>query len=98
MTTPMDEIEAKFLVPSSHLLGRIRHRLRYLPEGYAPGEWSRNRLQDRYLDTGDRALERSGWALRIRKRGSTKILAKKSLGAPVGGVHRRQELDTEIRS
>ena len=52
-------------------------------------------IEDRYVDTADRALERAGFAVRLRQRGAATIVSVKSLQhtEATGGASRRQELE-----
>jgi len=51
-------------------------------------------VEDRYLDTADRALERAGRVARLRNTDGTTLVTVKSLAAPdAGAVHRREELE-----
>lgn len=52
-------------------------------------------LEDRYLDTGDGALARAGFAARLRQTAKGTTVSVKSLGRRSGesGAHRREELE-----
>jgi triphosphatase len=53
---------------------------------------------DRYFDTGDFDLWRSGYALRVRSAGERHVQTLKGGGTVVAGLHRRTELEAEIPS
>ncbi len=61
--------------------------------GLAAGPWRETDVEDRYVDTPGRALERLGYAARIRRRGRRTTLDLKSLTPADGALHRREELE-----
>ncbi len=88
---PPVEIELKYDVTDRALLDPLLEAP--APAGFAGGEWHETLVDDRYVDTAGRALERAGYAARIRERGDRRILGLKSLTPAVGAVHRREELE-----
>src|SRR5437773_2291996 len=50
-------------------------------------------FEDRYVDTRDGALNRAGYAARLRRQRSTTIVSVKSLGLATGSLQRRTELE-----
>jgi len=63
--------------------------------GYRVGKPRFATVEDRYLDTEDRALERAGYAVRLRLRGGRRMIELKSLHGEDTGIealHRREEL------
>lgn len=87
------EIEAKFRVDD---LGRLA-RLTAVPMlGHAALGPARSVAEvDVYLDTVERALERAGWACRLRSRGAVVTVSLKGTadGPSSGGIHRRPEVE-----
>ena len=61
--------------------------------GLGGGRWREGLVEDRYLDTADRALGQSGYAARLRVRGGRTILGLKALTPAHGPLHRRQEIE-----
>ena len=63
----------------------------------AAGPMKTAQIEDRYLDTADRALARAGFAARLRQSKKGTIVSVKSTGgrgaASVGVPHRREELE-----
>jgi len=90
------EIEAKFIVPDEPTFDRLR-TLETLGE-YALVPAGEARTADHYLDTADRALLRSGHALRRRSGpdGGPERVTIKGLGGARGAVHSRSELEIEV--
>ncbi len=88
---PPVEIELKYDVTDRALLDPLLEAP--APAGFAGGEWHEALVDDRYVDTAGRAVERAGYAARIRERGDRRILGLKSLTPAVGAVHRREELE-----
>ena len=89
--SPPIEIELKYDVTDRALLDPLLEAA--APAGFAGGEWHEALVDDRYVDTAGRAVERAGYAARIRERGDRRILGLKSLTPAVGAVHRREELE-----
>lgn len=61
--------------------------------GLPGGQWREVRVEDRYVDTADRAVERHGYAARIRERDGRRLIGLKSLTPPDGALHRREEIE-----
>ncbi len=61
--------------------------------GLAAGPWRETDVEDRYVDTPGRALERLGYAARIRRRGRRTTVDLKSLTPADGALHRREEVE-----
>jgi uncharacterized protein YjbK len=58
---------------------------------------SEDRLDNYFFDTDDRALSKSGWALRIRReRGGARITAKGAAQTNSGGLTARPEIETPL--
>jgi CHAD domain-containing protein len=85
------EVELKYDVDDPAALDAFLAR----PDvGGVPADaWHETAVQDRYVDTRDRALERAGYAARLRGRDGTTTLALKSLTPASGALHRREELE-----
>jgi inorganic triphosphatase YgiF len=90
------EIEAKYIVPDRATFDRLLG-LRALGD-YAVREAGVEQLTDHYLDTPGRAIERGGYALRLRQTaGHDDWLATlKSLGGAEGALHRREEHEVNV--
>ena len=50
-------------------------------------------VEDRYLDTANRALGRAGWAVRLRHGSAKTLLSVKSTTPATGALHQREELE-----
>ncbi len=61
--------------------------------GLGGGRWREGLVEDRYLDTADRAVGQSGYAARLRVRRGQTILGLKSLTRASGPLHRRREIE-----
>jgi CHAD domain-containing protein len=61
--------------------------------GLGGGRWRESIVEDRYLDTADRALGQSGYAARLRVGGGRTILGLKALTPARGPLHRRREIE-----
>lgn len=55
-------------------------------------------MTDHYLDTGDRAIRKGGYAFRVRKKNGRWLLTVKGLGVTENAIHRREEYEVEIQS
>ncbi len=55
-------------------------------------------LTDHYLDTGDRAIRKGGYAFRVREKNGIWLLTLKGLGTTESAIHRREEYEVEIQS
>jgi CHAD domain-containing protein len=64
--------------------------------GFAGGDWRELLVEDRYVDTPGRAVERAGYAARLRFRGDRTILGLKSLTPAAGALHRREEMEAPV--
>jgi inorganic triphosphatase YgiF len=89
------EIELKLAVDP-----RDVRRLRESPILRAPGlkHTARQRLVSTYYDTPSFSLQRSGVILRVRKIGRERVQSVKMNAAESGGLARRIELESLIRS
>ncbi len=87
------EIEAKFRVDDPGRLDRLAADPMLGPA--ALGRARSVEEVDAYLDTGERALERAGWACRLRSRGAVVTVSLKGTadGPSSGGIHRRPEVE-----
>ena len=90
------EVEAKFIVPDEPAFERLLS-LETLGE-YALVPAGEARAIDRYVDTANRDLLRSGYACRRRsvEESGPELVTVKALGAVRGAVHRRPEVEIEI--
>ncbi len=59
----------------------------------ASGRARQVQIEDRYLDTSDRALARAGYAARLRHGPTMTILSVKAAGPAGSALHRRDELE-----
>ncbi|MGC8635185.1 MAG: CHAD domain-containing protein [Candidatus Limnocylindrales bacterium] len=64
--------------------------------GFSGGAWREALVEDRYVDTRSRAVERAGYAARLRVRGDRTILGLKSLTPATGALHRREEIEAPV--
>lgn len=96
MNTPGLETEAKYIVPDAATFAALRQTGRVGDFELKP-VGTRN-VADRYLDTADKRFLQAGFACRIRTAGNRQVLTLKSLTPAEGGIHRRQEIETEIES
>lgn len=94
MTARPVELELKYRVTDpttgERLIGAER-----LAELAASGSPRTTQLEDRYVDTGDGALGRAGFAVRLRQSGTGTVVSVKSLARTEGpgGAVRREELE-----
>ena len=91
----MTEIELKYRVGDLAAAERVLAAERLGPfTGAGKGARS-TQLEDRYVDTADGALERAGFAVRLRQRGGETIVSVKSLAHTDGpdGSFEREELE-----
>ena len=91
----MTEIELKYRVGDLAAAERVLAADRLGPfTGSGKGARS-TQLEDRYVDTADGALERAGFAVRLRQRGGETIVSVKSLAHTDGpdGSFEREELE-----
>ncbi len=92
MATEGVEQELKYRVAGAAAAARLAGA-RSLGPFRAAGRARVVQIEDRYLDTADRALGRAGWAVRLRHGPSATILSVKSTTPPTGALHRREELE-----
>jgi CHAD domain-containing protein len=85
------EVEAKFVIPDQDTVLRLQGVVRLGP--FSPGEVSSHQIVDRYLDTEEYELYRTGYACRIRERGERRCLTLKGLGRAEDGIHKRFEIE-----
>ncbi len=88
---PSIEVELKYDVTDRAALDRLLAAGDVA--GFSGGEWREALVEDRYVDTADRAVERAGYAARIRVRGDRTVVGIKSLTPPDGALHRREEIE-----
>ena len=88
------EVEAKYLAPSYEQLSEFleldrlgRYNIRTIKE---------ISVVDRYMDTPDLEIWKSGYACRIREKEGKWVLTIKGVGAVQGAVHSREEYEVEI--
>jgi len=100
----MTEVEAKFTIPDRATFDRLC-RLHELAD-FLLEPAGVTRIQDRYLDTADRAILQAGYACRLRSKdtssaaeGRGAVLATlKGLGGAdaTSGIHQREELEVWV--
>ena len=83
------EIELKYRLDEN--LAQQLLRQRHLGP-YALTTFSATGITDSYLDTPEKHLARSGYALRLRRKKNDAALQLKSLSPATGALHRRREL------
>lgn len=88
------EIEAKFAVPDRPTWRRLA-QLRALA-GFRLIARGAGQVADRYFDTRDGRLRRSGFACRLRTEGDLIVATLKGLGGAEGAVHRRTEEEVRL--
>jgi len=89
------EIEAKFRVPDQATFQRLLQVDRLA--GFRLSTARLKRLHDQYLDTADGGFLRGGFACRLRSDGDGgRLLTLKSLMAPQGLMHVREELEVHL--
>jgi len=87
------EIEAKYRVVGKLSPQRITS---FDLHPYVVGSAEDERHHDTLLDTRDRAITGSGYALRIREVGKRRVLTLKGPPLGKGGLHRREEIEAEL--
>ncbi len=87
------EIEAKYRVVGKLSPQRITS-FDLRPYVVSPAKDERH--HDLLLDTSDRVITESGYALRIREGGKRRILTMKGPPLGEGGMHRREEIEVEL--
>ena len=89
------ELELKYRVSDIAVAERLISADRLGPFTVGGGRLRLTQLEDRYVDTADGALERAGFAIRLRQSGGTTIVSVKSLThtAGPGGAFRREEIE-----
>jgi CHAD domain-containing protein/uncharacterized protein YjbK len=90
------ETEAKFIIAEGSTFAALQ-RLTKLGEFRLEPRGTRL-ITDRYLDTPQMHLYRSGYACRIRTKDDQRIVTLKSLTPAEGNVHRRQEIEQIVQS
>jgi len=88
------EIEAKFIVPDEATLQRLLEMRELGGFRLEPGPTKQ--VSDSYRDTADRAIQRGGYACRVRRRGDKQIATLKGLGVAEGAVHQRAEYEVTL--
>ncbi len=96
----MNELEAKYLVAAGRRPKRVlEHALQTLSwAGYRARLRSERLVVDTYFDTPDWALQRAGWAYRLREdeQKNTRTLAVKAIKTGHYGVFRREEFEQAL--
>lgn len=84
------EIELKLRFEDSSVWNRITEDavLKDIP---AQGSWAVEELETIYYDTPGRALQKKGYAYRIRRQGNEWVATMKGMGSSQGGLHQREE-------
>jgi inorganic triphosphatase YgiF len=90
------ETEAKFIIAEGSTFAALQ-RLTKLGEFRLEPRGTRL-IIDRYLDTPQMHLYRSGYACRIRTKDDQRIVTLKSLTPAEGNVHRRHEIEQIVQS
>jgi inorganic triphosphatase YgiF len=87
------EIEAKY-----HVVGKLSPQriTSFDLRPYVLSAGENERHHDLLLDTRDRAITGSGYALRIRETGKRRILTLKGPPLGEGALHRREEIEAEL--
>jgi inorganic triphosphatase YgiF len=88
------EIEAKFAVPDEATLNRLAAMEQLAGYTLLPGETKR--MRDKFMDTLDYAVLKSGHVCRQRDYGDHLVMSLKSGHTVEGGVHRREELEVTL--
>jgi inorganic triphosphatase YgiF len=90
------EVEAKFSIPDRATFDRMCQLTglagrRLVPAGV-------KEVNDRYLDTDNRAFLRAGYACRVRRKGQAHVATLKGLGGAdaSSGIHRRAEYEVPV--
>ena len=91
---PPVEIEAKFIVPDEATLQKLLE-IRELG-GFRLEPVPTKQVSDSYRDTADRAIQRGGYACRIRNKGDKRIATLKGLDGAEGAVHERAEHEVTL--
>jgi inorganic triphosphatase YgiF len=91
------ETEAKFIIPDLVTFDALQ-QITHLDDFEITPIGVKN-IVDRYLDTPDKHLLQAGFVCRIRDAKDQQILTlKSSLKATTGEIHRRQELEMEVKN
>ena len=88
------EIEAKFVVPDETALQRLLEMRELGGFRLEPGPT--RQVSDSYRDTVDRAIQRGGYACRIRRQDDKQIATLKGLSRADGAVHERAEHEVTL--
>jgi inorganic triphosphatase YgiF len=90
------EVEAKFSIPDRATFDELC-RLEALA-GYRLAQGGVKQVHDRYLDSGDRAILRAGYACRVRRKGQKYVATLKGLGGADAdsGIHHRTEHEVPV--
>jgi CHAD domain-containing protein len=88
------EIEAKLVVPDSATVEALRALDSWAGYQLLPG--AAVSIIDSYVDTSNRAILAAGFACRLRKKPDGVLVTLKGFGAPVEGIHRREEREISI--
>jgi CHAD domain-containing protein len=90
------EVEAKFSIPDEQTFERLR-RLEEIT-GYRVQPAGVKQVDDRYLDTRDRAIMAAGYACRVRRKESGHVATLKGLGGAdaESGIHERAEYEVPV--
>ena len=88
------ETEVKFSVPNKKIFDVLKSLT--LLNGFKFESIGTKINADRYLDTPDRRLLQAGYACRVRNQKDKLVLTLKSLTPARGGLHKRQEIESEV--
>jgi len=94
-TQPKTETEAKFLIPDAAVFTRLQQRTELGAFVLTPV--GTKNITDRYLDTATRQILENGYACRIRRSQGRQLLTLKALTPASGHLHRRQEIEIEVK-
>jgi inorganic triphosphatase YgiF len=95
MSLPSVETEAKFIIPDQATFIALQHLTQLADFELQP--LGLKTVADRYLDTADKRLLQAGYVCRRRHSGDKQIITIKSLHRAQGQIHRRQEVETEVK-
>jgi len=88
------EIEAKFIIPTHATYRRLLAAESLAGYLLSPAEL--RQIQDSYLDTADRAIEKAGSVCRKRVLGTKIVITLKEVRAAADALHRREELEVAL--
>ncbi len=90
----MAEVEAKFLIHRPEQFDQVLETLEKL--GYTVTRGSTQELVDRYFDTPDWSILRTGWSYRRREQDGCQTLTLKAIGSGQDAVFVREEIEQTL--